>query len=124
MSDVNIEKLKSVNFEIEYDDIVDEYADLCCSKIQNKSPKGFRGQYAQGWRVEDKKYKSEYYAVVHNATDYQLTHLLENGHIIANKRDGTGWASAKPHINPAYRSVKNKFIRAIKNAKINIDTKK
>lgn len=116
MSDINIEKINGIDIKLKYNEVVDEYSELCCSKIQNKSPKGFRGKYARGWRTEvDKTYGGGYGVVVYNATDWQLTHLLENGHIIANKKDGTGWASAKPHINPAYRSVKNKFIKAMEN---------
>ncbi|WP_337970289.1 HK97 gp10 family phage protein [Virgibacillus salexigens] len=60
--------------------------------LKGTSPKD-TGDYAKGWRA--KKTKRGY--VVHNATDYQLTHLLEKGHA---KRGG-GRVAAIPHIAPA-----------------------
>lgn len=59
------------------------------TKLKRTSPK-LTGSYAKGWRA--KKLKHGW--VVHNATDYQLTHLLEKGHA---KRGG-GRVPAKPHI--------------------------
>ena len=50
---------------------------------------------------------------VWNATNWQLTHLLENGHVIVNKKNGVGWASAKPHIKPTYDDLKPKFVTAM-----------
>ncbi|GGJ61997.1 HK97 gp10 family phage protein [Virgibacillus salexigens] len=64
--------------------------------LKRTSPKGDYkggGAYAKGWRA--KKTKRGY--VVHNATKYQLTHLLEKGHA---KRGG-GRVPAYPHIGPA-----------------------
>jgi len=48
--------------------------------------------YRKGWRLKRKGKKY----IVHNATDYQLTHLLEHGHA---KRGG-GRVPAYPHIAP------------------------
>lgn len=55
------------------------------------------GSYSRGWAVtkEDGGY------TVHNKTDYQLTHLLENGHVIRNKYGTYGRAPAYRHIGPA-----------------------
>lgn len=67
------------------------------------------GKYNKGWtstNVDKSRYSFNY--VVHNKTDYQLTHLLEKGHRIIG-RDGTvkGQARAFPHIAPV-EEVSNK----------------
>ena len=55
----------------------------CAKKLRKISPKRQGkngGRYAKGWRVK-KDTESPYTVsvVVHNKTDYQLTHLLEHG---------------------------------------------
>lgn len=46
------------------------------------------GKYNRGWRVKTDKMKNGGTSIIYNATDYQLTHLLEHGHDIVG-RDGT-----------------------------------
>lgn len=127
MKDINLEKFNGFDIQVEYDKIVDEYADKCCDTVKQKAKqviKEHRGRYIKGWTTKtEKTYSGGYSVVVYNETDWQLTHLLENGHEIVNKRDGTGWASAKPHIDNAYRAVKNKFIKAMENVSFKIDAK-
>lgn len=65
------------------------------------------GSYAKGWRV--KKVGNNY--TVHNATDYQLTHLLENGHV---NRDGSR-TPAHPHIEKVEKQAIRDFEREINN---------
>lgn len=69
-------------------------------RLKNTSPKGspHKRRYAEGWRVSRKR-GSDF--VVHNATNYQLTHLLENGHVIKNKKGTYGRTHAVKHIQPA-----------------------
>lgn len=66
------------------------------SKLKSTSPKK-SGSYASGWAV---KKEGEMDAVVYNRTDYQLTHLLENGHVIRNKKGTYGRTSGRKHIAP------------------------
>lgn len=69
------------------------------------------GGYARGWRVR------EVYAghglrtlTVWNPPDYRLTHLLENGHRIANQyKHYPGSVNAIPHIEYAEREGNRMF---------------
>lgn len=65
-------------------------------KLKNTSPKK-TGSYAKGWGV---KKQGDMDVIVHNRTDYQLTHLLENGHVIRNKNGTYGRVPGKKHIAP------------------------
>lgn len=121
-----------------FDSVVDEYAQKCANELKTISKAKLKkhrrnNTYAEGWEVKEMKGKNkstkgrkgnmEYEVVVWNRTNYQLTHLLENGHLIVNKRGGVGWASAHPHIDEAYRRVKEPFIRAMEKAKLDFEIK-
>ena len=65
--------------------------------LKKTSPKD-TGDYAKGWRkLTAYEGESDLRIQVHNATNYQMTHLLEDGH--ANV-DG-GRTEGQPHIGPA-----------------------
>lgn len=74
------------------------------------------GQYARGWtsRVEDKE------GVVYNQTDWQLTHLLADGHRKFNRFGGpySGTARSNDHIDKASEWAGNelpiRFSRGLK----------
>lgn len=72
-------------------------AKTCVATLQETSPKD-TGDYAKGW-TSRKAFESEndIRMQVHNKTDYQLTHLLEDGHA---KVSG-GRVDGNPHIQPA-----------------------
>lgn len=81
---------------------VKDVAEETVAQLKKTSPKKAKGKkagkYAKGWRVKDvRSTTTEKIVVVHNATDYQLTHLLENGHM---NRDGS-FTAARPHIAAA-----------------------
>ena len=63
------------------------------------------GQYARGWAVK----KVGTAQVIHNRTDYQLTHLLEKGHA---KRGG-GRVPAYPHIRPAEQRAIREYVEQV-----------
>lgn len=69
------------------------------NKLRVTSPKK-TGSYRKGWRVEKRHGKGYVHASIYNATDWQLTHLLEKPHAIRNQY-GT-WGTSKPqvHIEP------------------------
>ena len=68
-----------------------------------------KGRYRRGWRMDIDKGFGEVEAVIYNATDYQLTHLLERPHVIRNKY-GT-WGTSKPqvHIKPVEEQCIKQF---------------
>ena len=116
-------KTKSVSIQMR--EILDEFSDKvndvleesantvakqAAEKLQNTSPRK-SGEYASGWTVKKESRKS---IIVHNSTHYQLTHLLENGHVIRNKKGTYGRAPAHKHIKPVETWANNEFQRLIK----------
>lgn len=112
----------TMSAEIKYDHIVKQTANRCANHLMATSPERYRGRYKHGWRVVNgKKSRNETFVEVWNQTDWQLTWLLENGHLIVNKRGGVGWASAVPHIQQAIDFVRPQFIADMERAEIDID---
>ena len=75
---------------------IDGVAKEAAQKLRNTSPVK-TGSYAKGWGT---KKQGEADVVVYNRTDASLTHLLENGHVIRNKKGTYGRAPAHKHIKP------------------------
>lgn len=104
----------------EYQDAVSEdikkaakdAADGCVKELRTTSPK-LTGDYRKGWKKK-KAYENSVSVryTVHNATDYQLTHLLEKGHA---KRGG-GRVAAIQHIEPAEQHAIADFEKKAKEA--------
>lgn len=73
------------------------------------------GKYNKGWRVNEKKGRGYINCTVHNATNWQLTHLLENGHTTRNG----GRTRPFVHIKPVEEKYVDKYTedveRIIKN---------
>lgn len=86
----------------------EEVSEQAAEKLRSNSPGD--GSYSSGWTVsqQNKAY------IVHNATDYQLTHLLENGHVIKNQYGEYGrWEPKKKHIKPVETWANREFQRQI-----------
>lgn len=90
-------------------DAADSTAEEAVEKLQNTSPRK-TGEYAAGWQV--KKFGNGN-VVIHNATNWQLTHLLENGHIIKNKKGTYGRTNGIKHIKPVETWANREFQRRI-----------
>lgn len=98
----------SSKLEDEIDAIAQELGDEAVVTLKVTSPKN-KGKYARGWRLK-KNAKGSY--VIHNATSPQLTHLLENDHVLRNG----GRSRAIPHIKPVEEKLINSFERKVKEA--------
>ena len=91
---------------------IDEESKEAAKGLKNQSPV-LTGDYAKGWTSKN-TYKGKYSKIntIHNKTDYQLTHLLEYGHV---KRNG-GRVAAKPHIKPVETRVIENLTRKVESA--------
>ena len=82
--------------------------------LKGTSPKGHKGgkngKYARGWRVKAEGGAAGHLYIIHNATDYQLSHLLEKGHAL---RQG-GRSPAIVHIKPVEQAAIKDFEEAIR----------
>ena len=120
---IDIEKFDRLDIELDYEKIIDKFAKEAVKKLKATSPSGNRknNKYKDTWAIRISEYDGEYEAMVWNEKNWQLTHLLENGHQIVNKKNGVGWASGKPHIKPVFDQLKPKFVKAMaKDIKIKI----
>ena len=88
----------------------DEITNEAVKEIKEKSPRGHgnrKNPYWKGWTKQAGKLNRGRYTVkIHNKTNYQLTHLLEFGHIT---RDGTKRTKAQPHIRPVEEKYANEY---------------
>lgn len=69
-------------------------------------------EYNKGWKItqtkNDKRNHKE--CAIHNATHYQLTHLLEKGHALQQG----GRAQAYPHIAPVAEKCEDELVKNIR----------
>lgn len=81
-------------------------AERCCRDIKAKSRRD-TGAYRRGWKVgvERNECAGTVEAVVYNATAPQLTHLLENGHVVANQHGTYGTVPGDHVIADAFRAA-------------------
>lgn len=87
-----------------------EEAQALVKDLKQISPKS-SGKYKKGWRMKKARGRGVKY-IVHNKTDYQLTHLLEHGHA---KRGG-GRVEGKAHIAPAEERAVTAFLNRVEGA--------
>lgn len=116
MADAIIQELREYGQEVTENmkKEVQDAGTLCRKELRVSSPK-LTGSYAKGWRkrtaYEDSK---EIRIQVYNATDYQLTHLLEHGHALVSYGKVRGTVGAKPHIGPAEEKTEKQLLKRTK----------
>lgn len=85
-------------------------AKSCVKELREKSPE-LTGDYRHGWTSKIAfESPTDIRVNVYNRTDYQLTHLLEDGHA---KVEG-GSVDAIPHIAPAAENASKLLLNGVK----------
>lgn len=111
MAEIKIDNLaKEIARELAaYTEEIQEEVEKATNKVTRDLVKDLKqtspvltGSYAEGWTR--KTFRDS--TVVHNRTDYQLTHLLEYGHA----KQGGGRVSARVHIRPAEEKAVKTFM--------------
>lgn len=77
------------------------------NKLKSTSPRR-DGSYASGW-TSKKMGEADY--VVYNKTEGWKTHILENGHVIKNKKGTYGRAPGIKHIAPVEQEFADRFFQ-------------
>lgn len=92
---------------------VDVVGKEAVAKLKSTSPKK-SGDYAKGWRLKRERGRNGINDVtIHNATDWHLTHLLENGHVIRNAKGTYGRTNGKKHIKPVEEFFNSEVVAEI-----------
>lgn len=119
LTDVVLEYLKEFEGVTEEacDKGVSEMAKTAVQELRNAHPPGSGeygswDEYNKGWKVMQTKTDKRYHkkATIHNATHYQLTHLLEKGHALVKG----GHTAAFTHIAPVAEKCDDELGRVIK----------
>ena len=78
------------------------------NELKVKSPKR-TGKYRKGWRVDKRSGKGFVHTTIYNATNWQLTHLLEKPHLLRNGK------KSKPivHIEPVEQKCIKNFQKTV-----------
>ena len=79
-------------------------------KLKNTSPKR-TGKYARSWTKKKVKGRNGIDEVTVHNKQYQLTHLLENGHIVRNSKGTYGRTNGIKHIKPVEEAICKAFER-------------
>lgn len=90
----------------------DTIGEQAAQKLKATSPRGETGSYADGWEYMQRADGG----VVYNATDYQLTHLLEFGHAVRPRPTHKGKkrrVEAIPHIAPVEQWANQELMNTI-----------
>ena len=116
-------KYKSItdmdNILNEYSTDIQEQITEAAKKLANQAAEDLKavkgtykiktGKYNKGWKVKEIVGKGFVNCTVYNGTDWQLTHLLEKGHVTRNG----GRTKAFVHIRPIEEKYVNEYIKDV-----------
>lgn len=95
------------------DKVANEVAKDAVKYVKQNAPvrKGGRGgSYRKSWTSKNTSGRLKVEAIAYSKNRYQLTHLLEFGHVTRNG----GRTQAKPHIATAQTQIDEEFIAKLK----------
>ena len=110
-------EIDDLSYEIAKDVAREGVKEIKEASPTNKKDTQHKGRYKRGWRMDIEKGFGTVQATIHNAIDYQLTHLLEKEHVIRNQY-GT-WGTYSPtksgtkHIQPVEEKCIKTFERDV-----------
>lgn len=86
----------------------EEVAEAGANELKTTSPKR-TGKYRRGWRVDKRSGRGFVHTTIYNATNWQLTHLLEKSHLLRNGK------KSKPivHIEPVEQKCIKDFEKRV-----------
>ena len=115
MDDVKIENA-DLRIKIDYDIAFKYLAQECVKDIKNNCKgKGWSDDYVNGFTCKQVHTRNGLEYKVYNAgKEWRLAHLIENGHLIVNKKGGIGWSPPRPHIKPAYQKALKELEEVVK----------
>lgn len=120
---IKLDKFNRIKIDIGYEAVAERIAKDCAEEIkENARTHPSWKHYGQDWsvkRIKDRQTKQYYYRV-YSINDWQLTFLLENGHLIVNKNGGTGWSAPRVHIAPAREKNFARYEEEMKKASIDV----
>lgn len=124
--EIALEDFHHLKVTVEMEQIIKRYGALSSEDLRNNPSRNPRikehrteNEYFSTWRYRyDKGQKA---AIVYNKRNGRLTYLLENGHAITNAKGGIKWTRAFPHISITFDKFKDKYVRDMRNAPLNVD---
>lgn len=98
-------------------EVEDKVAKEAIKRLKATSPKnkknGGHKHYSDTWKIDTRNKKLYAHTIIYNS-QYQLTHLLENGHNIVSGGRVVGHATAKPHIKAVETWVGNEIEKELR----------
>lgn len=98
----------------------DEILFKCMSKAMRKAKKDViagspvnKGEYKKGWTVRTKRLKYGFDGVIYNKDKPGLTHLLNNGHQVANQYGSYRRQDGDNHITNARNNAEEYLIQLL-----------